>query len=241
MNFAIASSAFVAALALGLGVSAASGQILNGSFETGTPYGGSPGPTTYLTSGTPAPWFATAHTPDLYDNTNAQGYGLGGHFTYGNMFQGMVAFQGDRFIGFAASTLFGGFSEAFAQTVAPLTPGALYTMSAAIAADDSGKASPTFGGPYTGRGEVNVLLNGGLIGAFTQNTLSLTWETRSFSFVAPAASSYTFEFIAQLSPGGAGLPRESSYIGLDGIALVPAPSAAGLLVAGLVVARRRRR
>lgn len=230
-----------AVLALGIAASTASANIVNGSFESGSPYGGAPGALTYLSPGTPAPWFATVFTPDLYDNTGAQGYGLSGHFTYDNMFQGMVAHDGNRFIGFAAATFFGGISEAFAQTTSPLTAGALYTMSAAIAADDTGRGQANFGGPYTGRGEVNVLLNGNLIGVFTQNTLSLTWETRSFSFIAPAASSYTFEFIAQLSPGNPGRPPESSYIGLDGITLVPTPGAAAVLgLGGLLAARRRR-
>lgn len=229
-------------LALAIGASAASANIVNGSFETGNPYGGAPGGITYLTPGTPAPWFATVFTPDLYDNTGAQGYGLGGHFTYDNMFQGLVAHDGNRFIGFGASTSFGGISEAFAQTTSPLTAGVLYTMSAAIAADDTGRGQANFGGPYTGRGEVKVLLNGNLIGVFTQNTLSLTWETRSFSFIAPAASSYTFEFVAQLSPGNPGRPPESSYIGLDGITLIPTPSALGVLACGaMALARRPRR
>lgn len=240
MRHAALSHRTAAALSLGLGICAAPGQILNGSFESGNPYGGAPTGTTYLTPGTPTPWFATAFTPDLYDNTGATGYGLGGHFTYDNMFQGLVAADGNRFIGFAATTLFGGINESFAQTSAPLTPGALYTMSAAIAADDTGRGLPNFGGPFTGRGEVNVLLNGSLIGTFTQNTLSLAWESRSFNFIAPNATSYTFDFVAQLSPGNPGRPPESSYIALDGVSLVPEPASVLLLGLGGILALWRR-
>lgn len=222
-------------LILGFGAVSASANIVNGGFEAGVAYGS--GLNIFL-PGTPAPWFATSFTPDMYDNTGTDGWGIGGIPAYTNMFKGMLAYQGDRFIGFAASTSFGGFNEAFAQTTAPLTPGNLYTMSTHIAADDLGNAA-TFGGPYSGRGEVDVLLNGNLIGTFTQNTLSLTWEARAFSFIAPAASSYTFEFIARLDPSIVG--GGSSYIGLDGIRCVPTPGALAVLgMAGVLASRRRR-
>ena len=212
-------------------------NIVNGGFELGLAY--SSGPNIFM-AGTPAPWFATAWTPDMYDNTGADGWGIGGIPAYTNMFKGMAAFQGNRFIGFAASTAFGGINEAFAQTTSALTPGGIYTISAQIAADDSGNdPSSTYGGPYGGRGEVDVLLNGGYIGTLTQNTVSLTWESRSFSFVAPAASSYTFEFIAQLDPTPGSIA--SSYIGLDDIRCVPAPGVAGVLALGGLLGSRRRR
>ncbi|MBK7404407.1 MAG: hypothetical protein IPJ41_07150 [Phycisphaerales bacterium] len=153
-------------------------QIYNGSFETGLVY--PLGPDVY-TAGTPSPWVATSYTPDMYDNSGADGWDIGGIPVYDNMFKGMVACQGNRFIGFAATTSFGGLNEAFEQTTAPLVAGQQYTLSACIAADDSGNAIP-FGGPYSGRGEVNVYLNSSLIGTFTQNTLSKQWESRSILF-----------------------------------------------------------
>jgi hypothetical protein len=55
------------------------------------------------------------------------------------------------------------------------------------------------------------------------------------------ASTCTFELVAQLSPGNAGRSPESSYIGIDNVTLVPAPSAAGVLTTGLLAATRRRR
>src|SRR5258707_591440 len=139
-------------LVLGLGLFAATpafAQLLNGSFEAGQAYpppsGG--GPNIFL-SGTPAPWSATSYTPDLYDNTGADGWAIGtGIPAYNGMFQGMPAAAGVRFIGFAASTGFGGINEAFQQTTALLTPGTTYTVSAMMAADDAGKAIP-YGGPY---------------------------------------------------------------------------------------------
>ncbi|MCC6677988.1 MAG: hypothetical protein IT436_12665 [Phycisphaerales bacterium] len=229
------SAALVMVIAAGGG--SAGAQIVNGSFETGVAYGSG---LSIFSPGTPAPWVATSFTPDLYDNTGADGWGIGGIPQYDNMFKGMAACQGHRFIGFAASTAFGGINEAFEQTTAPLIPGQQYLLSACLAADDLGKAVP-YGGPYAGRGEVSVLLDGNFIGTLTQNTASLTWESRSFTFIAPPSSTAVFEFIAQLDPSGPGGPA-SSYIGMDDIACtaVPGPGALALLgVAGFVTSRRR--
>ena len=208
-------------------------QILNGSFETGLAY---PSGLSIFSAGTPTPWVPTSYTPDLYDNTGADGWGIGGIPAYDFMFKGMVACQGDRFIGFAASPAFGGINEAFAQTTAPLNGGQSYTLSVCMAVDDLGKAVP-YGGPYFGRGEVDVLLNGNLIGTFSQNTMSLTWESRSITFVAPNSLPATFEFVAQLEPG----TTHASYMALDGFRLGPAPGSLALLgLGGLAAARRRR-
>jgi hypothetical protein len=211
-------------------------QLANGSFETGLAYPGGPN---IFTPGLPPPWMPTTNgfTPDCYDNTGADGWNLAGIPAYNNMFQNMIAAQGNRFIGFAASTQFGGINESFEQTVAPLTPGQTYIVSAQIAADDLGKAAP-FGGPYTGRGQVSVLLDGNLIGTLTQNTLSYTWEARTFSFVAPATSTAVFTFVAQLDPSSGA----SSYIGIDNLRMVPTPGSLAILgLSGLTIARRRRR
>jgi len=238
MKLSLASKTLSAALATLSGLStSASAQLLNGSFETGLAY---PGGLNIFSPGTPPPWVPTTNgfTPDLYDNTGVDGWNLAGIPLYNNMFQNMIAFAGHRFIGFGASTQFGGINEAFEQTVPPLIPGQTYTISANIAADDLGKAIP-YGGPYTGRGEVRVLLDGNPIGTLTQNTASLTWQSRSFSFIAPATSSAVFTFVAQLDPSPGG---QASYIGVDDIRLVPAPGAAAVLgLAGLVGCRRRSR
>lgn len=228
---------FSAAMVLAAGAGPASAQLLNGSFESGLAY---PSGLSIFAAGTPTPWVATSFTPDLYDNTGVDGWGIGGIPLYDNMFKGLAACDGHRFLGFAASPTFG--AEAFQQTTLPLVPGATYTLSTCIAADDLGKAIP-FGGPYVGRGEVDVLLNGNLIGTFTQNTLSLTWESRSFSFVAPTATTAVFDFIAKLDPTAPAGTVASSYIGLDDMQLtrVPGPGSCALLgLAGLAVARRRR-
>lgn len=217
-------------MAMAAGAAPASAQIVNGSFETGLAY---PSGLSIFSPGTPAPWVATSFTPDLYDNAGADGWGIGGIPAYDNMFKGMAACDAHRFLGFAASA---GFNEAFQQTTVPLTPGQSYTMSTCIAADDLGKAIP-FGGPYFGRGEVDVLLNGSLIGTFTQNTASLTWEGRSFTFIAPMASTAVFDFIAKVDPA----TGRAAYIGLDDIRLVPAPGPLAMLgMAGIAAARRRR-
>ncbi|MBK7404335.1 MAG: hypothetical protein IPJ41_06780 [Phycisphaerales bacterium] len=208
-------------------------QIVNGSFETGLAYPTGPN---IFAAGTPSPWVATTFTPDLYDNTGVDGWGIGGIPAYDSMFKGMAACQGDRFIGFAASVAFGGLNESFAQTTAPLNAGRTYTVSACMAVDDLGKAIP-YGGPFSGRGEVGIYLNSSLIGTFSQNTASLTWEGRSISFVAPSSGPATLEFVAQLDPNNS----NASYIGLDDIQMVPAPAATSLLgLAGLAAARRRR-
>lgn len=207
-------------------------QITNGSFETGLAY---PSGLSIFSAGTPTPWVATSFTPDLYDNTGVDGWSIGGIPAYNGMFKGMLACQGDRFIGFAASPAFG--AEAFQQTAAALIPGQQYTLAACIAADDLGKAAQ-FGGPYSGRGEVDVLLNGNLIGTLTQNTVSLTWESRSFTFIAPTASTAVFDFIAKVDPA----TGHASYIGLDDISCsVPAPGSLAMIgLAGITVVRRRR-
>lgn len=205
-------------------------QIQNGSFELGLAYPSGPG---IFTAGTPAPWVATSFTPDLYDNTGVDGWSLAGIPAYNGMFAQMLACDGDRFIGFAASAAF---FESFEQTTAPLVVGQQYTLSACMAADDLGKAAP-FGGPYTGRGVVDVYLNSAYIGTFAQNTATYTWESRSITFLATSSLPATFSFVAQVDPTNGA----ASYIALDGIRLVPAPGAATLLGVGGVMCIRRRR
>lgn len=208
-------------------------QIANGSFETGTAY--SSGPNIFV-AGTPAPWFATSFTPDCYDNTGADGWGLGGIVAYGGMFQNMLASHGNRFIGFASSV---GFSESFKQVLSPLTAGNSYTITADMAVDDLGKGSSTFGGPYTGRGIVDVRINGTSVGSFGPNTQSYTWESRSVTFVAPNASTYDVEFVAMMDPNDPVL--RPTYLGLDNLRAVPEPTTILAAGAGLAWICRRRK
>ena len=202
----------------------AQAQISNGGFESGLAYPSGPN---IFTAGTPNPWTATVFTPDCYDNSGADGWGLSGIAAYGGMFQNMFAFQGHRFLGFGAGTTFG---EAFKQTMSQLTAGNQYTISAQMAVDDLGKSNSTFGGPYNGRGTIDVLINGVSVGQFAQNTLTYTWEQRSVTFIAPVASSYTVEFVAQTDA----LTRAPSYMALDDINVVPEPTS--LLVTRIDIA-----
>jgi hypothetical protein len=204
-------------------------QIFNGSFEAGTAYSGAPN---VFVSGTPAPWQATSFTPDCFDNTGVDGWGFAGIPIYDNMFAQMPAADGVRFLGFAAGS---NFSEAFKQTMAPLVGGNIYTLTAQIAVDDFGKAIP-YGGPYRGRGAVDVRINGTSVGQFAPNTASYTWEARSVTFVAPTASSYEVEFVAMVDPL-TGLP---SYMGMDDVSIVPEPWSLAAFGAGLAALARRR-
>lgn len=209
-------------------------QIINGSFENGTAYSGAPN---VFVPGTPAPWFATNFTPDCYDNTGADGWGIGGIPIYDNMFAGMVAADGHRFLGFAAGVFNGSpVSESFKQTMNPLTPGQSYTLNVQMAVDDLGKAA-SYSGPFTGRGVIDVLINGSYVGTLAANTQSLTWESRSVTFIAPTATSYDIEFVASMGPQ----PASPSYMALDDITIVPEPATLLVFGAGAAALARRRK
>lgn len=230
-NYRAALAALVSSIAI-----SCHGQVLNGSFETGgDPYGGNPN---IFVAGTPSPWYATAYTPDLYDNSGSLGgWGLIGIPAYNNMFAGMVAAHGSRFIGLAAGVYNGSpVSEAFKQTMGPLVGGQSYTLNVQMAVDDLGKAA-AYGGPYTGRGIIDVLINGSYVGSLAANTASLTWEARSVSFVAPNASSWDIEFVANMGPQ----PGAPSYMALDDISVVPEPASIIAIGAGLAALGGRRR
>ena len=206
-------------------------QVINGSFESGVAY---PNGTTIWASGTPNPWFATQYTPDLYDNTGNDGWGLAGIPLYNGMFGGMVAADGHRFIGFGANQQF---SESFKEVMSPLTAGNQYTISAQMAVDDFGKATQ-YGGPFTGHGAIDVKVNGTVVGQFAPNTVPLTWEMRSVTFIAPTANTYDLEFVAQVDP----LTGQASYMALDDIKAVPEPVSMISLALGTIgLAVRRRR
>lgn len=217
--------------------------LVNGDFETGVPYPGFFGRSIF-SSGAPTPWSAPPQvSPDCYDNASAginDGWPLTGIPAYGGMFQNMLAASGKRFMGFAAGVTANGgtFVESFRQTTPPLIGGQTYTISAALAAEDTGKAAPVFGGPYTGRGKVDVYLDNALIGTLAPNTATLTWQQRSFSFVAPSTSTAVFEFRAAFANASAPV---SSYIGIDNISLVPEPGACLLATSGLAFCSFRRR
>lgn len=207
--------------------------ITNGSFETGVAYTGGPN---IFSAGTPAPWTATNFTPDMYDNSGADGWGLAGIGAYGNMMSGVVATHGHRFIGFGASAPMG-FSESFGQNVSGLTINNQYTVSASMVTDDTTLGNQQFGGPYDGFGTIDAYFNNAYIGTFSQNTLSKTWQTRSFTFTAGATSGF-LEFRAVIDTSTPVL--RSSYMGLDNIQTVPEPVSLMTLGFGVAAMLRRR-
>lgn len=217
-----------------LAAAAASSQafVVNGSFESGVAYSG--GPSIWV-SGTPSPWVATQYTPDLYDNSGADGWNLAGIPAYQNMFANTFASQGKRFIGFAVSTTMG-FYEAFGQNVSGLTVNAVYTLKADLITDTHASI-PQYGGLYSGFGVVDVYFNNSQIGTLSANTVALTWQQRSFSFTASASSGF-LEFRAAANPMDPVL--QGSYMGLDDIGVVPEPTGLSVLLVGVAALLRRR-
>ncbi|MBL8059186.1 MAG: hypothetical protein JNK63_00550 [Chthonomonas sp.] len=223
-------------LSLGLLIAAASSSfafIVNGSFETGTAYSGAPN---IFSPGTPAPWVATTFTPDMYDNAAVDGWGIGGIAAYNNMMSGVVAAHGHRFIGFAASAPMG-FGESFGQNVSGLTVNNQYTVTASMITDPTTLGNVQFGGVYDGYGTIDAYFNNAYIGTFAQNTLSKTWQTRSFTFTASATSGFLeFRAMADMSTP----VLRSSYMGLDNLQTVPEPFTMVTLGLGLASLIRRR-
>lgn len=207
--------------------------VVNGGFESGLAYSGGPN---IFAAGTPAPWVATSFTPDMYDNSGADGWNLGGIPSYQNMFANTLACQGHRFIGFAVSTTMG-FYEAFGQNVSGLNQGQTYTLKACLITDTHAQI-PQFGGPYGGFGVVGVYFNNSQIGTFSANTQALTWQQRSFSFVAPSSSGF-LEFRAQTNPFDPVL--QGSYMGIDGIEGVPEPTSLSVIAIGVAALLKRRK
>lgn len=221
-------------LSLGLLAAAATQSfafITNGSFETGTAYTGAPN---IFVAGTPSPWVATSYTPDMYDNTGTDGWGLAGVPAYQNMMSGVVACDGHRFIGFAASATMG-FYESFGQNVSGLVVNQNYTMSACMITDPTTQNTP-YGGPYDGYGTIDVYLNSSLIGTFAQNTSSKVWQSRSFSFTATSTAGF-LEYRAVIDNSSPAL--RSSYMGLDDIQVVPEPASLATVGLGLAAIIRR--
>lgn len=198
--------------------------IQNGSFENGLAYPSGPN---IFSPGTPSPWVATQFTPDLYDNSGADGWGLGGIPPYTGMMQNVVAAHGKRFIGFAVSSSLG-FYEAFGQNVSGLNVNQSYTISAMMLTDNL-RQIPNYGGPYTSFGQVDVYFNNSQIGSFLPNTSAFVWQARSLTFTASAASGF-LEFRAATDPLDPA--RGNSYMALDNFEVVPEPSSACALFAG---------
>ena len=223
-------------LSLGLLVASSASSfafIVNGSFETGVAYSGGPN---IFSAGTPAPWVATVFTPDMYDNTSVDGWGIAGIGPYNNMMSGVVAAHGHRFIGFGASAPMG-FGEAFGQAVSGLTVNNQYTITASMITDPTTPGNQQYGGPYDGYGTVDAYFNSAYIGTFSQNTLAKTWQTRSITFTAGAAAGF-LEFRAMIDTSTPGL--KSSYMGLDNIQTVPEPASMAVLGLGLMTLLRKR-
>jgi len=221
MRFATLVPAVLLAAAAG-----ASGQIVNGNFDTGfVALGG---------SGTsPAPWTSTAPGNssvafDTWDDTGANGLVP----TFAAVFPGVTAQSGSRWAG---GWDYENMSEPMAFT---LTPGQQYTVSAWVHAPNPNIF--TAGGWQFGLG-ANQFATPVTVALFPATvTWNMGWVLQSATFTAPSNAGALPYFFPQVYSSS---PAASSYMGIDGVDIRPTPTpgtTALLGLSGLIFSRRRR-
>ncbi len=203
---------------------------VNSGFESGTV-------TSSGFGSVPDPWIGTGSYADTYDDTGITAMSKMEGFGTPELMNGVLAYEGHRYLG--AHTPYSGYSpDGFAQLLAtPLTIGNSYSVSAYMLADDRG----AFGGIFVGLGAIDVF---GIwqgqrtyVGRLAANSVGMTWERRSFTFVAEQRFEY-LDFNGNLD-------SPSAYMGVDSVELVgvPEPStwaSLGVAVALLVPRRKRK-
>ncbi|MFN8221426.1 MAG: hypothetical protein U0S12_14990 [Fimbriimonadales bacterium] len=142
------------------------------------------------------------------------------------MFANTAAYQGHRFLGFAVSTAMN-FYEAFEPKRLRAKPRLDHHL-AGGSHHRHARPDPPVRQAYSGFGMVGVYFNNALVGTLAPNSQALTWQSRSFTFVAPASSGF-LEFRAQANPNDPVL--QGSYMGIDGIEVVPEPASFAALEA----------
>lgn len=203
---------------------------VNSGFESGSVDSGGFG-------NVPSPWIGTFSLADTYDDTGVTANSKMEGFGTPELMNGVTAYEGHRYLG--AHTPYGGYNpDGFAQLLAtPLTIGNAYSVSAYMLADDRG----AFGGIFSNLGAIDVF---GLwqgqrtyVGRLAANSVGMTWERRSFTFVAEKSFEY-------LDFNGC-IDSPSAYMGVDAVELVAVPEPAtwasiGVAVALLVPRRKRK-
>jgi hypothetical protein len=168
--------------------------VANGGFET-------IGPAQLGQGLLPASWVATVNSADTYSTDGSFGLNPGdfGHFP------GTLAFEGIRWVAGAD------FPESFGQVLAtPVQPAVLYRVSAALHRDTGSRVGA---GGYEVRLKATMASTSFVVAGTLAAVSSSVWETRSFTFTLPAASS-GLPFL-ELVPVGA-----SSYPAIDDLSLV---------------------
>ena len=201
----------------------------NSGFETGTVTGNGFG-------SVPDPWIGTGSLADTYDDTGATAMSKMEGFGTPELMDGVLAFEGHRYLG--VHTPYNGYNpDGFAQLLTnPLTSGQTYTVSASLLADDRG----AFGGIFSNLGAIDVfgIISGQheFLGRLEANSVGMTWERRSVTFLANRRYEY-LDFNGSLD-------SPSAYMGIDAVELVAVPeptTLVSLAIVGAGLARRRKR
>ena len=169
--------------------------------------------------GVPSGWVIISGSPDTMDENNNVGTGA----PFGVAPSGPSP-DGGTWVGFGRN---GSFIETFGQLVNGLTIGTQYDLSWY-----QGNFGAAIGPGYTGPNAIEVLIDSSSAGSGSLLPLGPNWTTDSILFTA-TSTSHQIDFRL--------LNTTTSYLSIDGIALVPEPATLSLLVLGSLVVLKRRR